>query len=342
MVQKNIQKHILKFLLCMVIILMPTVGQSGAYFSDEETVTNITISTGTWNIEPTPTPTPVPSIDGSVVINEVMWMGTSVSGGDDEWVELRNTTNKDIVLDGWTINLKTGGKDLNLSGIIPALGFYLITEKPSNESAINNNIVPNLLSDKPIALPDEGRQLILKNSENIIDQTPIGAWPEGIHDGDIRKSMERNDTPGDGTSAGSWHTCVDTHCNDVDYWDTEGNNYGTPKSANLSENDPSNQTNLNFYFMNDKKYVGFKVSGLDPNTYSNLDYLITYDSDQTKQAITGTKNISSETEIIENDLILGWCSSGGTCVYNSGVSTVKIEITLHGATDEILTSEISK
>jgi hypothetical protein len=49
--------------------------------------------------------------------------------------------------------------------------------------------------------------------------------------------MERNSVPGDGTQGTSWHTCIAAGCNDTIFWDVEGNNYGTPKATNLSEND---------------------------------------------------------------------------------------------------------
>jgi len=38
-----------------------------------------------------------------VVINEVMWMGSSKSSqdGKDEWIELKNNTNQKLQLNGW-------------------------------------------------------------------------------------------------------------------------------------------------------------------------------------------------------------------------------------------------
>ncbi|MCD6334669.1 MAG: lamin tail domain-containing protein, partial [Candidatus Latescibacteria bacterium] len=38
---------------------------------------------------------------GDVVINELMWMGSTASSAD-EWIELRNTTDSEILLSGWT------------------------------------------------------------------------------------------------------------------------------------------------------------------------------------------------------------------------------------------------
>src|SRR6185436_21017775 len=62
-----------------------------------------------------PTPTPIPVNAGDVVINEINWAGSN-GDGNDEWVELRNTTNHAINLNNWVIdNLGTGsGPGANL------------------------------------------------------------------------------------------------------------------------------------------------------------------------------------------------------------------------------------
>jgi hypothetical protein len=168
------------------------------------------------------------------VINEVMWMGSS--GNEyDEWIELRNTTGNPVNLNDWKIDGAGSGSDsITLSGTIPASGYFLISHYDSSHSAINNAISVDLVVPG-ISLKNDGEQLTLKSAIGvIIDQTPSGAWAAGEHTPPIEKSMERNDNPSTG-----WHTCINDACNDTTYWDTEGSNYGTPKAANLSENDPT-------------------------------------------------------------------------------------------------------
>ncbi|MCH8748799.1 hypothetical protein IH781_03540, partial [Patescibacteria group bacterium] len=64
--------------------------------------------------------------------------------------------------------------------------------------------------------------------------------PAGDNASPAKKSMERHSVAGDGTSAGSWHTCIDAGCNVDTFWDVaDGDNYGTPGATNLSENDPT-------------------------------------------------------------------------------------------------------
>jgi len=184
---------------------------------------------------------------GDVVINEVMWMG-SIGGpsGDDEWIELRNTTDSPIDLSNWFIqNAGLDGNAIDIpSGTIPANGYFLITKKEISESEIDDLITSNLVISG-MSLHNDGEELILKNSsEHEIDSTPEGEWPAGGN-GATRHSMERNDDPADG-----WHMCSDDACNDGNFWDTAyGSNYGTPAAENLSDETitklPENLMSLN-------------------------------------------------------------------------------------------------
>ena len=61
----------------------------------------------------------------AVVINEVAWAGSSASAYD-EWIELYNTTGSAINLTGWKIVDDNGAQTYNLSGTIPANGYFLI------------------------------------------------------------------------------------------------------------------------------------------------------------------------------------------------------------------------
>lgn len=205
-----------------------------AFFTSAASNTNNTFTaatifpTATPSVTPTFTPTAAPSVSptpapGDVVINEINWMGGAKSS-TDEWVELRNMTNRVIDLSSWSIvGLGSG----NSSVIIPALktisanGFFLI----ANLSAVNTssvlNVVPDVI-DASISLANNGEQLILKtNNGTAIDTANgTGSWFAGLDGTHIgpsvtpsssvtpipNKSMERNNVPGDGTLTGNWHT----------------------------------------------------------------------------------------------------------------------------------------
>ncbi|MEP7162599.1 MAG: lamin tail domain-containing protein [Candidatus Moraniibacteriota bacterium] len=197
-------------------------------FTDTETTETAThtnsIETGAWL-------TP-----GDVVINEVMWMGSTASTAD-EWIELRNMTGSAIPIGGWKVENagpSSGTIIIPAGKSIPANGFFLIANyaKTDANSAldIDGNYVVNL------SLNNTGNgNLVLRSNTNLLIDSALGTatWPAGTNAAQ-KQSMERNDIPGDGLLAGSWHACVAGSANGAPYWDAIGNNYGTPKSANLS------------------------------------------------------------------------------------------------------------
>ncbi len=282
-------------------------------FSDQEILNN-SVSTGTW------------VLSRSVVINEVMWMG-STSSVDDEWIELKNTTGGAIDLTGWKIDgAGSGSSSITLSGTIPANGYFLVSNHPTSSSAVNNSITADLDS-VGMSLDDGGEQLTLRDATNIIiDQTPSGAWAAG-ENGTDKKSMERDDDPATG-----WHTCIDTACNGTTYWDSEGDNYGTPKAGNLS-----GEPRISLYISGDNKSVGFKV--FNTNSFRKLTYILTYDTDTISDGVPGSVDLSGEAEFVRDGITLGTCTSGGTCTYHSGVHNIKIKVDLEDNAGVVTTLE---
>ncbi|HAV11557.1 MAG TPA: hypothetical protein DCX32_03360 [Candidatus Moranbacteria bacterium] len=183
---------------------------------------------------------------GDVVINEVMWMGSTESSSD-EWIELRNMTDREIDIGQWKIeNARSSSNDLMIpaSKKIQAHGFFLISNYPktSANSALDVD-VDEVNASLSLANSDNGN-LVLKNRDGkTIDKAKGDEWPAGINEDGINRSMERNDDPGDGLSSSSWHTCLDDDCNDTDYWDDEGDDYGTPGHPNLSSSDEDEDEN---------------------------------------------------------------------------------------------------
>lgn len=119
------------------------------------------------------------SNQGSVVINEIAWMGTTNSA-NDEWIELQNTTQTDIPITGWILQSADGKLKINLTKctnkIIPAESFYLL-ERTDDSS------VPNIHADCIYkgSLSNTGQNLQLYDSEHaIVDQVNyLAKWPAG-------------------------------------------------------------------------------------------------------------------------------------------------------------------
>ena len=163
---------------------------------------------------------------GDVVFNEIHWYGVHASSldGYDEFVELRNLTNRDIALDMWQI----GGVDDFVVGIppgsvIPAGGTFAIVDHvleryvdgaPQDETSafLRGDLVVNAFNDDRQArlqLKDTALELFLKDPTNqIVDVAGDGGpafagGPTGDSDAPVF-SMQRLDPLADGALSSSW------------------------------------------------------------------------------------------------------------------------------------------
>lgn len=147
-----------------------------------------------------------------VVINEIAWMGT-INSANDEWIELYNNTENLINLDGWQLLTQDGTPKINLSGTIPANGFYLLERT-------DDNTVPAISADKIYtgALGNSGEALELyDNFGNLIDRVDNSSgWLAG--DNKTKQTMERKNPQLEGSN--------------LDNWQTSQNPGGTPRVQN--------------------------------------------------------------------------------------------------------------
>lgn len=134
-----------------------------------------------------------------VVINEVAWMGTTYSYYD-EWIELYNDTSSNIDLTGWTLRSTDGSPSVQLSGTIPANGYFLLERT-------DDNSVVGITADMTYAgsLGNTGETLELRNaSGSLIDI--VDSWYGG--DNSTKATMERIDPSVSGTVSSNWITAI--------------------------------------------------------------------------------------------------------------------------------------
>lgn len=144
-----------------------------------------------------------------VILNELMWMGSSISSSD-EWIELKNATGAPIDLSGWKLNKLSSGKEVAMltipSGSIPAGGYFLIARYGQDASrlAATADLVStsvSLVNSKlQISLYDSGGVLV-DRADDGVGNPAAGEYASGS----VWKSMERNPTGFDGTKPESWH-----------------------------------------------------------------------------------------------------------------------------------------
>ncbi|MBS3786838.1 lamin tail domain-containing protein [Candidatus Bipolaricaulota bacterium] len=160
----------------------------------------------------------------SVMVSEVAWSGTPASWAD-EWIELRNGTDKTIDLTGWTLSWdgatvhlgREKGDTITVVNktIEPGEAFLLERSDDDTVSSVSADVIYKG------SLSNSGEKLVLKNSSGQEVQVVDGSedWIAGTSSsGDPGyASMEMVD--------GQWKT----HKNKGNQKDVEGNRiYGTP------------------------------------------------------------------------------------------------------------------
>ncbi|MEZ4318185.1 MAG: phospholipase D-like domain-containing protein [Myxococcota bacterium] len=164
---------------------------------------------------------------GDLLINEIQWYGVNELDvdGNDEFIELRNTTDRDIKLDMWQI---ANPDDFVLGfppgAIVPANSTYLVLDHqleayvdgaPQDEytAYTNGDLVVNAYNDNRQArlyIKDGQMELFLKDPANqIMDYAGDGgpAFAGGPSAGKVY-SMERMlGTGGDGRDPANWKSC---------------------------------------------------------------------------------------------------------------------------------------
>jgi phosphatidylserine/phosphatidylglycerophosphate/cardiolipin synthase-like enzyme len=163
---------------------------------------------------------------GDVVLNEVMWFGLNSQDqdGNDEFLELRNTTDQWIDLSLWQVSNESDfvvglppGSVVAPNSTFTILDHVLepyVDGLPQDETSAftNGDLVLNPFNDNRAArlyLKDGQLDLRLRDPYGAeVDRAGNGgpAFFGGFVSG-MSRSMERNDDPGDGTDPANWHAC---------------------------------------------------------------------------------------------------------------------------------------
>lgn len=150
----------------------------------------------------------------TVIINELMWMGSSASSAD-EWIELRNVTDQTVDVSNWTMTKKSSDVDVPMLTLpvgtnIPPGGILVVSNYANTSTSSVLNVVPNVVNTD-VALSNSALQIKLFDStQTLIDVADDGSGNPLAGALDSTKklyaSMERNPIPGDGTQGQNWHT----------------------------------------------------------------------------------------------------------------------------------------
>lgn len=179
----------------------------------------------------------VQAAPGDLIINEIMWGGSSTSTAD-EWIELKNTSTSAIDLNGWKIdNLVGASTTLVLNSAIcpatttiPVGGFLLIANATSMFGQISDAVNVGCATTTVDLLDNynqNGALLLRTPGGATIDLTPSSTvvWPAGSTT--TLSSMARDYVAGDGSVATNWHTSIISR-----NWDAGAAEKGTPGASN--------------------------------------------------------------------------------------------------------------
>lgn len=140
----------------------------------------------------------VSQAQATVVINEIAWMGTTVSA-NAEWIELFNNGSTVVDLTGWRLTTANGSPLITLTGSILVGGYFLL-ERTSDDSVLG--VTANQIYTG--ALTNSGTTLTLTNtSGSTIDQVDGGVnWGNIGGDNASKETAQRTDS--------GWRTAVST------------------------------------------------------------------------------------------------------------------------------------
>ncbi|OGM07985.1 hypothetical protein A2159_03835 [Candidatus Woesebacteria bacterium RBG_13_34_9] len=112
-------------------------------------------------------------------------------------------------------------------------------------------------------------------------------------------------------------------------------------SVNVIENRFEADKIVNFYLRADKKAVGFEVLGI--SEFDSLKYKISYKHNLLDEVVQGAISLSDQNSFKEEWVILGTCSSGGTCVYYDDIDEIFLRLDLlnSGVVEQTLNSTLS-
>lgn len=171
---------------------------------------------------------------GDLIINELMWMGSSISP-NDEWLELHNLTERPLDLTRLRFTKLGSAGEMNmgpdLGGIsISSFGHLIISHYAGDQSSLGSQtdvVYPSL------SLNNSTLQIKMFNGETLLDIAGTGnVPPAGIYDNaqSQRFSMQRaygyQNVP-----ELNWFTTLDPTTSQT-YFDEGALERGTPKAAN--------------------------------------------------------------------------------------------------------------
>jgi hypothetical protein len=170
----------------------------------------------------------------SVLISEVMWMGSPLSSMD-EWIELHNTSAEAVDLSAWEVRgLGAAGSSYFIpqGTVLPPLEHLVIARyQPGSASTLLAYLTRWLSGSISIANSNESLKLVTADGV-MVDEVTFAKWPAGSN-ALPKRSMQRISFLSNGSDSASWYSCDSLACEAVQstFWSQAGV-FGTPGAVN--------------------------------------------------------------------------------------------------------------
>jgi hypothetical protein len=171
---------------------------------------------------------------GEVIFSEVMWMGSFASYAD-EWIELRNMTDRPIDLAYWSISRLVDGEEEPMlaieQGVMPPGGLFLIANFAPQDERSHLAVTSDLVTTA-VSLANQRLQLKLygppwSSFAGPIDVADDGVGAPAAGDNTTKCSMVRKLPVQDGALPSSWYTATTRSG-----WEPGTTELGTPGADN--------------------------------------------------------------------------------------------------------------
>lgn len=117
------------------------------------------------------------SVYANVLFSEIAWMG-SLNSSADEWIEIYNSGDSVVSVDGYIIESQSKKLLINLSGTIGPKEYFIIER---TDDASEPTVKADLISSFGTGLNNSGDTIYLKNEagQNIDSLLFVSGWPAG-------------------------------------------------------------------------------------------------------------------------------------------------------------------
>ncbi len=341
------RSRVIKLLLLFLVLVFPQIGDSNSYFVDSAGLSNITVKTSCWV---------APSVPTLIYPQNNTYAGAGSTWDLNPYLDWDDSTTSCPLPTTITYQYQSA-HDSGFSGIaynsdwlsnsqIPASGtpegtyYWHVRAKDNfgNTSAFSDAwlvVVDRTAPTSTIDSPHPNSNVtgspihISGTSHDAFGVTNVSLLYSQYVSGACQSSyapittLTNSPVANDYAWSYDWiPSLADNYCIKAEATDRAGNKENSPVVENISYRIVSPSASLAF---SDANHIVIGAANIA--NFTSLTYQLTYDTDSTPQGVIGKVDLSGS-DHFEKEILLGTCSTDGTCVYHQGVHNFQLTVTL--------------